>query len=235
MLSQIQGQQAYDLFGDNHLMHIWHKHVRERIKTSLQGLFSYKSPSLQYSYKQLSLVASRTVSRAQRQQNSGLAKSAKTAAWLATLFNACRRHGISSRDMAHLTVHRGNPFFSGPPGQRGTIPRADLPEYVNTRKCAVVGSSPALLGSNLGSKIDEHDTVFRFNAAPTKGFEEDVGKKTTIRLQNSYATGFSEYGEREICLVRLGSLVKPNKNGLTLGHLKSETTGLCICTAFPAV
>lgn len=33
--------------------------------------------------------------------------------------------------------------------------------------------------------IDLHDIVLRFNHAPTKGHEKDVGSKTTIRVVNS--------------------------------------------------
>lgn len=33
--------------------------------------------------------------------------------------------------------------------------------------------------------LDSHDLVLRFNHAPTKGFERDVGSKTTVRVLNS--------------------------------------------------
>ncbi|XP_070560850.1 beta-galactoside alpha-2,6-sialyltransferase 2-like [Ptychodera flava] len=51
--------------------------------------------------------------------------------------------------------------------------------------CAIVGSSPAVLKSSRGIEIDAHDAVLRFNSAPTKNFENDVGTKTTIRLLNN--------------------------------------------------
>ncbi|KAF3694710.1 Beta-galactoside alpha-2,6-sialyltransferase 2 [Channa argus] len=53
------------------------------------------------------------------------------------------------------------------------------------KSCAVVTSAGAILRSRLGKEIDAHDAVLRFNAAPTEGYERDVGSKTTIRIINS--------------------------------------------------
>ncbi|XP_065830111.1 CMP-N-acetylneuraminate-beta-galactosamide-alpha-2,3-sialyltransferase 2-like isoform X2 [Oscarella lobularis] len=47
-------------------------------------------------------------------------------------------------------------------------------------RCAVVGNSKNMLGSGYGSSIDEKDVVFRMNVCPTKGYEKDVGSKTTF-------------------------------------------------------
>ncbi|XP_069809463.1 alpha-N-acetylgalactosaminide alpha-2,6-sialyltransferase 2-like [Dendropsophus ebraccatus] len=63
-------------------------------------------------------------------------------------------------------------------------------------RCAVVGNGGILNGSRMGLEIDSHDYVFRVNGAITKGFEKDVGNRTsffsfsTNTLMNSlYAYG----------------------------------------------
>ena len=59
--------------------------------------------------------------------------------------------------------------------------------------CAVVSSAGSLRGSNLGSTIDSHDYVIRFNNAPTASYEQDVGVKTSLRIVNSQVVGKPEF------------------------------------------
>ncbi|XP_027481166.1 alpha-N-acetylgalactosaminide alpha-2,6-sialyltransferase 2 isoform X3 [Zalophus californianus] len=47
-------------------------------------------------------------------------------------------------------------------------------------RCAVVGNGGILNGSRQGLNIDAHDYVFRLNGAVIKGFEKDVGTKTSF-------------------------------------------------------
>ncbi|XP_062386125.1 CMP-N-acetylneuraminate-beta-galactosamide-alpha-2,3-sialyltransferase 1-like, partial [Sardina pilchardus] len=50
------------------------------------------------------------------------------------------------------------------------------------RVCSVVGNSGNLKNSHYGPLIDASDFVLRINKGPTKGFEQDVGSKTTHRI-----------------------------------------------------
>ena len=52
--------------------------------------------------------------------------------------------------------------------------------------CAVVGNSGALAHSSVGADIDAHDVVWRFNQAPTAGFEKLTGGRTTHEGVNSF-------------------------------------------------
>ncbi|XP_021563293.1 alpha-N-acetylgalactosaminide alpha-2,6-sialyltransferase 2 [Carlito syrichta] len=56
-------------------------------------------------------------------------------------------------------------------------PRDQSPSCI---QCAVVGNGGILNGSGQGLNIDAHDYVFRLNGAVIKGFEQDVGTKTSF-------------------------------------------------------
>eukprot|EP00899_Mesostigma_viride_P014898 jgi/Mesvir1/23409/Mv21101-RA.1 len=58
-----------------------------------------------------------------------------------------------------------------------------LPRY---RTCAIVGNSGALLLKEYGREIDAHDMVYRFNQAPTKGYELHVGARSSHESLNGY-------------------------------------------------
>ncbi|XP_078700933.1 alpha-N-acetylgalactosaminide alpha-2,6-sialyltransferase 2-like [Branchiostoma floridae x Branchiostoma belcheri] len=47
-------------------------------------------------------------------------------------------------------------------------------------RCAVVGNGGTLRASGKGKEIDSHDYIFRVNAAIVKGFERDVGSRTSF-------------------------------------------------------
>jgi len=51
---------------------------------------------------------------------------------------------------------------------------------------AIVGSSARLLNSKHGKLIDSFTDVVRFNRAPTQGYEQHVGSKTTILVANNH-------------------------------------------------
>ncbi|NXS52702.1 SIA7D sialyltransferase, partial [Brachypteracias leptosomus] len=62
------------------------------------------------------------------------------------------------------------------------VPDGKPLERVLCRHCAIVSSSGQMLGSRLGQAIDKQECVLRMNHAPTAGYEEDVGTRSTIRV-----------------------------------------------------
>ncbi|XP_042350036.1 CMP-N-acetylneuraminate-beta-galactosamide-alpha-2,3-sialyltransferase 2-like [Plectropomus leopardus] len=58
-----------------------------------------------------------------------------------------------------------------------TVDFRPLPSHC--RSCAVVGNSGNLRQSGNGILIDSHNSVLRMNKAVTRGFEKDVGNRTT--------------------------------------------------------
>ena len=76
------------------------------------------------------------------------------------------------------------------------------------QQCVMVGSSPMVLGLGLGPAIEAiasgGGSVWRFNEAPTEGYELDVGSHTTYRvIGRSYVTRSSDV--REIIIHRYNS------------------------------
>jgi len=70
----------------------------------------------------------------------------------------------------------------------GLVATANVSSVLQSKlgRCAVVGSSGLLLESSdasaVAAAIDDHDAVLRFNDAPTRGFEQYVGARTTHRI-----------------------------------------------------
>lgn len=86
-----------------------------------------------------------------------------------------------------------------PENLRALLPAHDPFAPIAYNRCAVVGSGGNLLSQAFGEEIDGHDAVFRFNVAPTFGFERFVGNKTTVRMVNRMHFAFRET-EEEIVL-----------------------------------
>ncbi|KAF6729100.1 Alpha-N-acetylgalactosaminide alpha-2,6-sialyltransferase 3 [Oryzias melastigma] len=53
---------------------------------------------------------------------------------------------------------------------------------IHCDSCALVSSSGQMLYANAGEEIDQIGCVIRMNNAPTRGFEKDVGGRTSVRV-----------------------------------------------------
>ncbi|XP_071391201.1 CMP-N-acetylneuraminate-beta-1,4-galactoside alpha-2,3-sialyltransferase-like isoform X2 [Centroberyx affinis] len=67
-------------------------------------------------------------------------------------------------------------------------------DNLSCKRCIIIGNGGILANRSLGQKIDEFDVVARLNEAPVKGFEKDVGSKTTMRI--TYPEGAIQKTER---------------------------------------
>ncbi|KAG9341483.1 hypothetical protein JZ751_018978, partial [Albula glossodonta] len=56
------------------------------------------------------------------------------------------------------------------------------PLRMHCRRCALVTSSGHLRGGGRGDEIDRTECVIRMNDAPTKSFQQDVGRRTSLRV-----------------------------------------------------
>ncbi|CAK6961087.1 CMP-N-acetylneuraminate-beta-galactosamide-alpha-2%2C3-sialyltransferase 1-like [Scomber scombrus] len=92
-------------------------------------------------------------------------------------FNWWKHLQLESRDYGtyRTTVNRLFQMFPKSPDLLESSPN-------HSRNCAVVGNSGNLRGSHYGPLIDSHDVVIRINKGHTKGYEADVGTKTTHRI-----------------------------------------------------
>ncbi|XP_071763020.1 ST3 beta-galactoside alpha-2,3-sialyltransferase 3a isoform X1 [Centroberyx gerrardi] len=67
-------------------------------------------------------------------------------------------------------------------------------DNLSCKRCIIIGNGGILANRSLGQRIDEFDVVARLNEAPVKGFEKDVGSKTTMRI--TYPEGAIQKTER---------------------------------------
>jgi len=83
------------------------------------------------------------------------------------------------------------------------------------KSIVLVGNGPSLRGSKLGKKIDEFDEVIRFNNLNIIGFEEDVGKKTTIWItynpEKKFTKFIRDYTNRGYSKEEIYSMIKDIK------------------------
>uniref|UniRef100_A0A8C8A9K6 Alpha-2,6-sialyltransferase n=1 Tax=Oryzias sinensis TaxID=183150 RepID=A0A8C8A9K6_9TELE len=56
------------------------------------------------------------------------------------------------------------------------------PLRMHCKTCSLVTSSGQLTGHRRGGEIDQSDCVIRMNDAPTRGFQQDVGQRTDVRV-----------------------------------------------------
>ncbi|XP_022083657.1 alpha-N-acetyl-neuraminyl-2,3-beta-galactosyl-1,3-N-acetyl-galactosaminide alpha-2,6-sialyltransferase-like [Acanthaster planci] len=89
-----------------------------------------------------------------------------------------------------LVEHDQNPKPSGPDVHGALRHYISLVDNKRTNlsctSCALVSSSGFLIGKNASKEIDSRSCVIRLNMAPVRGFEKDVGSRTSLRVLNFF-------------------------------------------------
>uniref|UniRef100_A0A2I3GPU8 CMP-N-acetylneuraminate-beta-1,4-galactoside alpha-2,3-sialyltransferase n=1 Tax=Nomascus leucogenys TaxID=61853 RepID=A0A2I3GPU8_NOMLE len=99
-------------------------------------------------------------------------------------------------------------------------------DSLRCRRCIIVGNGGVLANKSLGSRIDDYDIVVRLNSAPVKGFEKDVGSKTTLRI--TYPEGAmqrpEQYERDSLFVLWLKYIVYKERVSASDGFWKSVAT-----------
>lgn len=103
---------------------------------------------------------------------------------------------------------------------------------------ALVGNSPIILKKKYGRQIERRDAVVRFNAAPVKGYEEYVGRRTTARainieLQKGRRPMFSDTPQDWISTLRNETLLLRPHVPRTLSIASAKTHESCRLVQIP--
>uniref|UniRef100_A0A3B5M605 CMP-N-acetylneuraminate-beta-galactosamide-alpha-2,3-sialyltransferase 2 n=1 Tax=Xiphophorus couchianus TaxID=32473 RepID=A0A3B5M605_9TELE len=94
------------------------------------------------------------------------------------------------------------------------------PVHTRCRKCAVVGNSGNLRGSGLGKLIDSHSFIIRMNKAVTRGFEKDVGNRTTHHFLYPESAVDVEHGVNLVLLPFKLRDLEWLTSALSTGHIR---------------
>ncbi|KAM8853148.1 CMP-N-acetylneuraminate-beta-galactosamide-alpha-2,3-sialyltransferase 4 isoform 1-T3 [Synchiropus picturatus] len=81
-------------------------------------------------------------------------------------------YGVKGSELQLLKVLAMTPYYQLP---------AHI-EKLDCRSCVVVGNGYVIKNRSLGGVLNSYDVVIRLNNAPVRGYEEDVGNKTTMRF-----------------------------------------------------
>ena len=141
--------------------------------------------------------------------------------------------GFASIVWARPTTPTRGPLEDIPPNERSrdwpkdkvarlerVLPSREALASRRYRTCAVVGSSPELLLYKDGAAIDAHDAVFRANLAVTSGFEEYVGRRTTVRVINPVESVRKARGKGDDAMAIIKNQDPPAIRSPSREHLK---------------